>query len=582
MPTLEWIGKDKVINHHQEVPFRVLERQYSYDEAGQHDEDNGSENMIIRGDNLEALKALLPRYEGRVKCIYIDPPYNTGNEGWVYNDNVNDPRMKKWLGEVVGKEGEDLSRHDKWLCMMYPRLKLLQKLLAEDGVIFISIGDDEHSHLRMICDEIFGSTNFIATFVWKSRAKPSNTGSAKVKPQNDAEYILCYGKSNNTIFQLVFSGKERSYPHHDSDGDYRLQTILKSNRGESKRDTMTFALNGYTPPPTKRWQAGEDTILELYSRNRITFQTGEPMLKYYRHEERDEFSPFYCFVKKADSNTAENGKKLLNAILGNQHGFDTVKPTEILTYLFKHICDKNSIILDSFAGSGTTAHAVLNMNKADGGHRKFILVEMMDYADSITAERVKRVISGYKADIETVLYDEKITVKNLSQGAAMLEEAKAVAKEAKGKHSLVKSPKIEEGHLRVVAVDKAKDMVDGLGGNFSYYDLGPVLLLPDGNLNEEVGPQKIREYVYYMDTKEPLPAEQPTDEPYFMGLCRNTAYYFYYERESVTTLDHAFLATVQTKAEGYTIYADLCAVPQETLQKYNITFKKIPRDIARL
>lgn len=165
------------------------------------------------------------------------------------------------------------------------------------------------------------------------------------------------------------------------------------------------------------------------------------------------------------------------------------------------------------------------MNKADGGNRKFILVEMMDYADSITAERVKRVIDGYGED---------------------------------------------------------KKAVEGTGGNFSYYELGPALLLPDGNLNEEVGPQKIREYVYYMETKEPLPAEQPTDEPYFMGLCRHTAYYFYYERERVTTLDHAFLATIQTKAEGYTIYADLCAIPQETLRKHNITFKKIPRDIARL
>ena len=152
MPTLEWIGKDKVVNHHQEVPYRVLERQYSYDEAGQHVKDNGSENMVIHGDNLEALKALLPRYEGKVKCIYIDPPYNTGNEGWVYNDNVNDPKIKKWLGEVVGKEGEDLSRHDKWLCMMYPRLKLLQRLLAGDGAIFISIDDTEYANLKLICD----------------------------------------------------------------------------------------------------------------------------------------------------------------------------------------------------------------------------------------------------------------------------------------------------------------------------------------------------------------------------------------------------------------------------------------------
>ena len=143
MPTLEWIGKNKVVNHHQEVPFRVLERQYSFDEQGQHTENNGSENMIIHGDNLEALKALLPQYEGKVKCIYIDPPYNTGNEGWCYNDNVSDPHIQKWLGEVVGKEGEDLTRHDKWLCMMYPRLMLLQKLLADDGVIFISIDDNE-------------------------------------------------------------------------------------------------------------------------------------------------------------------------------------------------------------------------------------------------------------------------------------------------------------------------------------------------------------------------------------------------------------------------------------------------------
>ena len=214
----------------------------------------------------------------------------------------------------------------------------------------------------------------------------------------------------------------------------------------------------------------------------------------------------------------------LAAILGKA-AFDYPKPVRLISRIIQMASSDNDIILDSFAGSGTTAHAVLNMNKADGGNRKFILVEMMDYADSITAERVKRVIDGYGED---------------------------------------------------------KKAVEGTGGNFSYYELGPVLLLPDGNLNEEVGPQKIREYVYYMETKEPLPAEQPTDEPYFMGLCRNTAYYFYYEREHVTTLDHAFLATVQTKSEGYTIYADLCAIPQETLRKHNITFKKIPRDIARL
>lgn len=185
----------------------MLERQYSFDEAGKHEEDNGSENMIIHGDNLLALKSLLPKYEGKIKCIYIDPPYNTGNENWVYNDNVNDPQMQHWLHQVVGKEGEDLSRHDKWLCMMYPRLKLLQRLLADDGVIFISIDDNEQAKLRLICDEIFGNGNFLATIVWKSRAKPSNTGDAKYKPQNDAEYIFLYGNGNTKQFLQVNSGK---------------------------------------------------------------------------------------------------------------------------------------------------------------------------------------------------------------------------------------------------------------------------------------------------------------------------------------------------------------------------------------
>lgn len=306
-----------------------------------------------------------------------------------------------------------------------------------------------------------------------------------------------------------------------------------------------------------------------------------PRKKTYLYEKDRGLTPETIWFA-SEVSTNEMAKNELKQIFSETTPFTTPKPHELVERIIQIASAPDSIILDSFAGSGTTAHAVLNMNKLDGGNRKFILVEMMDYADSVTAERAKRVISGYKADKETVLYDEEITIKNLAQGSAMLEEAKAIAKEAKGNYSSVKSPKIEEGHLRVVAVDNAKDMVAGLGGNFSYYELGPVLLLPDGNLNEEVGPQKIREYVYYMETKEPLPAEQPTDEPYFMGLCRNTAYYFYYERKSVTTLDYAFLATVQTKAEGYTIYADLCAIPQETLRKHNITFKKIPRDIARL
>lgn len=527
MPTLEWIGKDKVVNHHQQVPYRVLERQYSYDEAGQHAEDNGSENMIIHGDNLEALKALLPQYEGKVKCIYIDPPYNTGNEGWVYNDNVNDPKIKKWLGEVVGKEGEDLSRHDKWLCMMYPRLKLLQRLLADDGVIFISIDDSEQANLHIVCNEIFGANNFIETLVWQKRTSPD----ARKKLSNGHEYILIYAKNAQLDgFNLLdIEGKDAEKfknPDNDPRGPWVSSDFTAQGwRPNQMYEIVTPSGMKMKPPEGRCWRHLESVYNTLLSEGRLWFGAdgcGVPRKKTYLKEK--EGKGIWTWWTNAEVGHTQEGTQELASILGKAV-FDYPKPVRLLTRIFKLAANSDSIILDSFAGSGTTAHAVLNMNKADGGNRKFILVEMMDYADSITAERVKRVIDGYGED---------------------------------------------------------KKAVEGTGGNFSYYELGPVLLLPDGNLNEEVGPQKIREYVYYMETKESLPAEQPTDEPYFMGLCRNTAYYFYYERESVTTLDHAFLATIQTKAEGYTIYADLCAIPQETLRKHNITFKKIPRDIARL
>lgn len=587
MPTLEWIGKDKVVNHHQEVPYRVLERQYSYDEAGQHAEDNGSENVIIHGDNLEALKALLPRYEGKVKCIYIDPPYNTGNEGWVYNDNVNDPKIKKWLGEVVGKEGEDLSRHDKWLCMMYPRLKLLQRLLAEDGVIFISIDDNELYNLKSICDEIFGLSCFVSNISWQRTYSMRNDSQGIPA---EIEHILVYSKKpmwipsklprteemnskyknpdndpqgpwqNTTAFapggtthqgmvyaiQHPFTGK-MMYPTRDAHWRYQQEQMLEIMRGWCNYELKELddaheraAVCGLTPDEVRQGvkaivlseplDVSSQKAKKVYERGqwpRFYFTSGGKggIRRNKTYMESVGGKPATNYWPFSETGHTDEAKKDLLSIFGGKVTFDTPKPARLIERVLTIAASPDSIVLDSFAGSGTTAHAVLNMNKADGGNRRFILVEMMDYADSITAERVKRVIDGY---------------------------------------------------------GEGKKAVEGTGGSFSYYELGPVLLLPDGNLNEEVGAQKIREYVYYMETKEPLPTEQPKDEPYFMGLCHNTAYYFYYERERVTTLDHAFLATVQTKSEGYTIYADLCAIPQETLRKHNITFKKIPRDIARL
>ena len=553
MPTLEWIGKSKVINHHQDVPFRVLERKYSFDENGQHDEDNGSENMIIRGDNLEALKALLPRYEGRVKCIYIDPPYNTGNEGWVYNDNVNDPKIKKWLGEVVGKEGEDLTRHDKWLCMMYPRLKLLQKLLADDGVIFVSLDFHEQPFMRLIMDEIFGASNYVSEIACVN--KPSGRSDDKYIATAH-ESIIVYRKSP----LLTLGGFEpeekitKRYNKRDTDGRlYREEDLRKRGTHDERTDRPNlfypFFFNQETgelivggndektpdgfiriePMKSKdiqgTWRWGQDTANAQKTYIHPRYMPNKQQWSLFEWEyldERGAAKPTTLWDFK-DVNS-ERGTEVFIKYLGfKKEDFPNPKPVGTIQRILQIATAGDDIILDSFAGSGTTAHAVLNMNKADGGHRKFILVEMMDYADSITAERVKRVIRGY---------------------------------------------------------GEGKNAVEGTGGNFSFYDLGEPLLVGDC-LNEAVAPEKIREYIWFMETKQPY-ASPSGGNPYYLGKHNNTGYYFYYEPQRVTVLGYAFLSTIMEKADGTVIYADRCSISEDKLAKMGVTFKKIPRDISRL
>ena len=511
------------------MPFRVLDRQYSFDEDGQHAEDNGSENMIIHGDNLDALKALLPRYEGRVKCIYIDPPYNTGNEGWVYNDNVNDPKIKKWLGEVVGKEGEDLTRHDKWLCMMYPRLKLLQKLLAKDGAIFISIDDVEFYNLRLICNEVFGEHNFIATIIWRKNYAPKSTAKHF---SEDHDYILVFGKNSDNWIPRKMPRTEKqnkAYKNLDNDprGLWRPNNLAARNY--YSKGTYSIKCPGGRiiegPPSGSYWRVSEEKFRELDRDGRIWWGkdgNNVPAPKIFLSEVSDGIVP-QTFWSYEEVGHTQDAKKEIKAIFGGDMPFDTPKPVRLIERILQIASDPDSIILDSFAGSGTTAHAVLNMNKADGGNRKFILVEMMDYADSITAERVRRVIRGY---------------------------------------------------------GEGKNAVEGTGGSFSYYELGEPLLIGE-NLNEAVAPEKIREYIWFMETKTPY-TPAAGDNPYYLGKHNDTGYYFYYEPQQITVLDYDFLAAVTEKAGGTVIYADRCSIDDDKLSQMGIVFKKIPRDISRL
>ncbi|MCQ2225735.1 MAG: site-specific DNA-methyltransferase, partial [Paludibacteraceae bacterium] len=553
MPTLNWIGKEAVVNHHHDVPYRTLDKKYAFNNGetivgGGRDAINrvSTENKIIHGDNLEALKALLPEYEGRIKCIYIDPPYNTGNENWVYNDNVNSPKIQKWLGQVVGKEAEDLSRHDKWLCMMYPRLKLLHQLLADDGAIFISIDDNEQANLKLLCDEIFGAGNFVGQWHWYRSATPPNL-SYKIK--KNLEYVLAYEKKKSSSkYKGIQKVSKSDDPITKPQNTFKTLTFPSGtiNFKGIKDGVIKSGVYGTDKFPNKL--LNDIDVLNNTNQNEVTFENrfiwvqekldeelakgttincSKSLVISYKRREYDPEVPPNLIDESVYVTTTEESGKLLTDIFDGNKVFDYPKPPSLIEYLINFLCDKSSIILDSFAGSGTTAHAVLNLNKQDGGNRKFILVEMEDYAENITAERVRRVINGY---------------------------------------------------------GEGKNAVEGTGGSFSYYELGEPIFTDDQNLNESVGVEKLREYIWYSETRVPYcrdgvhTVSTGNAQSYWLGNHDGTDYYFYYEPDRITTLSHDTLNIVERKADTYVVYADQCVIDKEWLNNHHIIFKKIPRD----
>jgi adenine-specific DNA-methyltransferase len=499
------------------------------------------ENRIIHGDNLEALKALLPEFEARIDCIYIDPPYNTGNEGWVYNDAVNDPKIQRWLNSVVGKEGEDLSRHDKWLCMMYPRLKLLWRLLSETGSLWMSIDDAEMPSARLLMDEIAGAGSFIATNVWQKRYSRENRGAI-----GDAhEYVLVYAKapaSFKTRRNLIELDEQQAKIYrnpenpNETDPTKRWRGLPMTAQGYRPNQMYTItAPNGkkHIPPPGRCWSMIESEFLKFKEVDRIYWgKDGNAQPSVIRYLSEVKGLVPWTWWPHEDVGHTDEAKKEINTILGSGNAFDTPKATRFIQRILDIATDENSIILDSFAGSGTTAHGVLKKNSQDGGSRRFILVEMMDYAETITAERVRRVMDGYG-----------------------------------------------EGDKRVT----------GLGGNFTFHVVGEHSLFnDDGHLNPAVDMDTMRRYVAYT---EGIPAEAvlATDNsvaPAFVGSHDGKALLFHYQPHAATTLDYDFLATLafdaHTLPERLVVYADYCTLGEDFLTRTRIVFKKIPRDLTRL
>ncbi len=352
---------------------------------------NYDNHVLIKGDNFHSLLALNYVLKNNVDLIYIDPPYNTLSDGFLYNDKqVN---------------ADDRYRHSKWLNIMQQRLRLARELLSENGYIFISIDEHELGQLKLLCDQIFDEKNCIGVLTWESSTQPTNAGNAKYGLQNKTEFILFYSKKTSAprIFNLDKIEKSLSYPDFDDNGrPCRLDIIEKSSSGSYNRETMKFEILGHGPRPGKRWQIGEETARELERNGRVVYRDGMVKKIVYPEDESGEsFVPFWNHFAAKEYGTAQTGKKHLNDVLGYPSGFDTVKPVALIKKLIFHATHENALILDFFAGSGTTGEAVIELNREnENSHRKFIMCTNNEnnIFDNILYPRIKTIITGKRND----------------------------------------------------------------------------------------------------------------------------------------------------------------------------------------
>ncbi|MDE0083871.1 MAG: site-specific DNA-methyltransferase, partial [Gammaproteobacteria bacterium] len=489
MSELNFKGKEFVYNHHLSVPFRPL----VMDAEKGIGEPSLAGNLIIHGDNLHALKALLPLYAGRVDCIFIDPPYNTGNEGWCYNDNVNAPMIQEWLdSNPVGTD--DGLRHDKWCAMMWPRLRMLHELLADHGVIFITVDDHEAHRLVAMCSEIFGVENHVATFIWRKVDSPNDN---KVAITPDHDYVVCLARdiSSARFKRMVAPSILDAYPSKTDDGRaYRDRLLKKNGRNSLRRDrpTMFFPLEDpdgndvfpiHANGEEARWSMGRNGITKHMDAGTLVWKRIEKLGRQVWEPYTREFAPIRNPTRPfptiwRDVDTMRQAKAMLRRIFGTSDLFDTPKTVKLVDRIIDIAASKDAVILDSFAGSGTTAHAVLEANKRDGGNRRFILVEMEDYADHLTAERVRRVMSGYEfvGTQRTELMRERITWSKL-RTANKLTEAIDVIQNLHGHEYDRIKRQVKNGELIVTGETAVAERTEGIGGSFTYCTLGRPLEL---------------------------------------------------------------------------------------------------------
>jgi len=568
MPYIDWLGKDDVVNHHKNIPYKTISCK---EEIG----DENSENMIIKGDNLLALKSLLPYYANSVKMIYIDPPYNTGNTSWVYNDNMDSPLIKKWLNDAVN--AEDLSRSDKWLCMMYPRLKLLRELLKDDGVIFISIDDAEVANLRLLCDEIFGKQNYVGEFIKQSKVGGGSDSKHIVK---EHEYLLVHAKNITKVNELFMEFDEsylKRYKERDNKGLYFWDTFA--------RPGLKNPIKYKIPTPDGNFIDGE--WIRSEKRFKEDFKNGE--IKVFKKNDNTWSVQFKQYLnaqgKKPRSLTTNfggtiEGKNQIGDIFSNDKIFPYPKSSSFIKQLISIFStSKNDIILDSFAGSGTTAQAVIEQNKEDGGNRKFILIETLDYAKDITAERVKRVIEGYpfKGKDKTILFEKKLTTTQILKPATMEKLSKDVEKiieEEKGNYTKIEKT-FKENTLKVEGIKEIKEFKDGLGGGFKYCELAENIFDEFGELNSKLTFEDIAKHIYFVEFKKPI-CKEGISSP-FVGTYKKEHIYFFENRFKIS--DMKKILKNHDEYKQIIVYTKRTTISEDELKKNNMLVRYIPYDI---
>ncbi len=590
MTELSFKGKEFVYNHHLAVPFRPLVP----------DENKGigpvafDGNLVIHGDNLHALKALLPLYAGKVDCIFIDPPYNTGNESWCYNDNVNAPMIREWLeSNPIGIE--DGLRHDKWCAMMWPRLRMLHELLAENGSLWVTIDDNEDHLLRQLLDEVFGRNGYITEIAWRHSDNSSNN---VTQFSQDFNTILVYSKNEYWAPNFLDNPEKRSHfsnPDNDPRGAWFDGNPVNN---PAIRPTLQFDYPGpngnMIKHPPNGWRWSRETMDQKFSIGELRFsEDGKRVIRRTYLEDQKGLPPSSLWSNVEETGHTRGAKVTLKQVFGNDYASDlfaTPKPVQVIRKVLDLATDKDSIILDSFAGSGTTAHAVLEANKRDGGNRRFILVEMEAYADHLTAERLRRVINGYafKGTQKTELQREKLTWTSLKNADKLTTSVEAIENLHGHEYDTIKK-EVKDGELIVTGEKTVAERTEGLGGTFTYCTLGDPVELDKVLSGETLPPYTgLGAALFHMATNHALDPAAVREDDFYLGATEGQHVWLIYRPdldwlkspEAALTLARAKSFAASAPEKRHLVFAPARFVSQKMLAEQNIPVEFVPLPFA--